>query len=238
MVDGVSNINNTAGTYATQGKSELGKDDFLKLMIEQLKNQDPLNPMEGTEFTAQLAQFSSLERLTNMSEALDASINANFQLTQAVNNTMSATLIGKAVKLNTSTITYNGQDETDFGYTLPADAKNVTVKIYNESGTLIKTIENAGNNKGDHKLSWDFTDNNGEKIGYGNYTFKVEAKTANNEDMVLSQFGIGLIDAVRYTENGTMLVINGVEYELSDVTEILNPGMFADENDKESEGGR
>ncbi|MFH1194286.1 MAG: flagellar hook capping FlgD N-terminal domain-containing protein [bacterium] len=238
MVDSVSNAASTANNYTTTSKTDLGKDDFLKLMIAQLKNQDPLNPMEGTEFTAQLAQFSSLEQLKNMSDSLETSINANFQLTQAVNNTMSATLIGKAVKLDTSTIQYNGQDETYLGYTLPADAKDVTVNIYNESGTLIKTIENADNDKGDHKLSWDFTDNNGEKIGYGNYRFEVVAKTVNNEDMVVNQFSYGIIDSVRYTENGTMLVINNVEYSLSDVTEILNVDAMESDSDKDSEGGR
>ena len=101
MVNGVQN--NIYGTNTTQGKSELGKDDFLKLMIEQMKNQDPLSPMEGTEFTAQLAQFSSLEQLSNMSDSLEQSINANYQLTQAVNNTMTAALIGKEVKLEGTT---------------------------------------------------------------------------------------------------------------------------------------
>ena len=65
MVDPITSSSVNAATTTAQGKSSLGKDDFMKLMISQLKNQDPLNPMDGTEFSAQLAQFSSLEQLSN-----------------------------------------------------------------------------------------------------------------------------------------------------------------------------
>ena len=220
MVNGVQN--NIYGTNTTQGKSELGKDDFLKLMIEQMKNQDPLSPMEGTEFTAQLAQFSSLEQLSNMSDSLEQSINANYQLTQAVNNTMTAALIGKEVKLEGTTLINNGQEEIGLGYNLPSEATSVTVKIYDENGVLVKTFDDLPVSEGDHKLSWDFTDNNGEKVSNGNYRFEVEAKTLNDEDMVTKAFRTGLIDSLRFTENGTMLVINNIEYNLADVYEILN----------------
>ncbi len=220
MIEGISSA---LGTNGAQGKSELGKDDFLKLMIEQLKNQDPLSPMEGTEFTAQLAQFSSLEQLNNMSDSLEQSISANYQLTQAVNNTMTASLIGKEVKLEGTGLTNNGQDEIGLGYNLPDTASSVKINIYNQDGALVKTLDSLPISEGDHKLSWDFSDNNGEKVPNGNYRFEVEAKTLNNEDMVVSPFRTGLIDSLRFTENGTMLVIDNIEYNLADVYEILNP---------------
>ena len=90
MLDNISSSFGLNNNVATKGKTELGKNDFLSLMLTQLKYQDPLEPVEGSEFTAQLAQFSSLEQLTNMSEALTNSVNANYQLTQSVNNTMIA----------------------------------------------------------------------------------------------------------------------------------------------------
>lgn len=220
MVNGV--VNSGLGVFGPQGKSELGKDDFLKLMIEQLKNQDPLSPMEGTEFTAQLAQFSSLEQLNNMSKSLEQSISANFQLTQAVNNTMTASLIGKEVKLEGTSLVYNGQTDIGLGYNLPDTASSVTVKIFNQDGVLVKSFDGLEKTKGDHKLSWDFTDNNGGKVPIGNYRFEVEAKSMNNEDMVVKPFRTGLIDSLRFTDNGTMLVIDNIEYNLADVYEILN----------------
>ncbi len=222
LTNSITNLFGQNSQSQTVQNKTLGKNDFLKLMIAQMKNQNPLNPMDSKDFTSQLAQFSSLEQLQNMNASLTKSINANFQLTQAVNNTMTATLIGKEVKLNGDEIQYNGQKSFSFGYNLQGDAKNVTVNIYNENGGLVKTFENVPNNKGEHKLSWDFTDNNGEKIPNGNYTVKVDAKAPNGSDIKADTYLTGIIDAIKFTDKGTKLLINNVGYDLSDVLEILN----------------
>lgn len=220
MVNSVNNnmINNTASP--STDKSIMGKDDFMKLMLAQLKYQDPLNPMEGTEYAAQLAQFSSLEQLSNMNENMTQSINADYLLAQSINNTTTATMIGKEVKLGGSGITYAGQDTVNLGYTLPSDASSADLNIYDSTGKLVRTISNLDNNQGEHKLSWDFTDNNGKKVGSGNYTFEVKAKASNGSELSVDIFKYGFIDSVRFTEAGTKLIINKIEYLLSDITEI------------------
>jgi flagellar basal-body rod modification protein FlgD len=227
MIDNISNYIGSTSSYQPQpGKSELGKDDFLHLMIEQMKYQDPLDPLDSSEFTAQLAQFSSLEQLTNMNDLLTASLNANYQLTQAVNNTMTATLIGKEIKIGNDTINYTGQENSYIGYNLPADASAVTIKIYDENGTLVRTMEDVPKSSGNHKVSWDFTDDNGNKLGTGNYTFKVEATAMNGEDdMAVDYYQIGIIEGVRFTQDGTMLIVNGNEIPLSDVVEIFESDL-------------
>lgn len=204
------------------GKSVLGKDDFLKLMLTQLKNQDPLSPLEGTEFAAQLAQFTSLEQLMNMNKAMDASINADFYLTQSINNTLAATLIGKQVKLSTSEFGYSNQENITLGYNLSSQASSLTVKIYNESGSLVKTIENAPRLSGDNKLIWDFTDNDGNTVPQGKYRFEVEAKNSEDQPISATKYILGKIDGVKFTDLGTKLVINGTDYSLSEILEIFN----------------
>ncbi len=219
MVNQVSNTSTT--TNISENKSVLGKDDFLKLMIAQLKNQDPLNPMDGTEYAAQLAQFSSLEQITNLNSYLKQSIDASYMLTQSINNTMLANLIGKEVKVNSNEIYVDGQENFGIGYELPDGIRNVRINIYNEYGTLIKSIESS-NEKGSNKLLWDLTDNNGEKVTNGNYRFDVIATDFNDNTIDVTSYIIGLIQGVRYTENGTMLLINGAQYSAGDILEIIN----------------
>ncbi len=221
MVDIITNMMNQTNQNS-QPKSVLGKDEFLKLLMTQMKYQDPLNPMEGTEYAAQLAQFSSLEQLTNMQNTLEEMVNSNYLLTQSITNTMSASLIGKGVKLDGGKFEYNGQEEIMLGYNLPQNAKNVTIEIYDSNGRLVKSIENASDKKGDNKLSWDFSDNNGEKVPIGEYTFSVKAKDFNDSDLSVNLFKYGIIDAIKFTDKGTFLVIDSVEYSLADVTEITN----------------
>ncbi|MEI7811822.1 MAG: flagellar hook capping FlgD N-terminal domain-containing protein [Ignavibacteria bacterium] len=225
----VSNINNTttngaattSSTITGKSKSTLGKDDFFKLMISQLKYQDPLNPTDSTQFSAQLAQFSSLEQLSNMSASLDKSITANYALTQSVNNTMSSTLIGKEIKLGGSDVSFNGESSIQLGYKLPSDAKSVTVKITDSNGSVIKTLDNSLISAGDHKLSWDFTDNNGNKVPYGQYQYAVEAVDNSGNNITTESFKMGTIDSVKFTSQGTKLVIGNSEYDLSNVLEIF-----------------
>lgn len=224
MVNDISSLINQSTNFnagAAQGKSSLGKDDFFKLMMAQLKNQSPLDPTDSSKYAAELAQFSSLEQLQNMNDSLSQNINANYMLTQSVNNTLTAALIGKSAKLNSNQIKYDGQSEGEFTYKLPVQASTATVKILDQNGTIVKSYENVPMTAGEHKLSWDFTDNSGDEVANGDYTVKVEATTPDGDPMTTDIYTTGVIQAVRFTESGTSIVVNGSEYSLSDVFEIL-----------------
>ncbi|MEW6701362.1 MAG: flagellar hook capping FlgD N-terminal domain-containing protein [Bacteroidota bacterium] len=222
MVDPITSSSANT-TQKSANKNILGKDDFMKLMIQQLKNQDPLNPQDNSQFAAQLAQFTSLEQLSNLNQYMKQSIDANTTLTQSINNALVTGLIGKEVKINGGEIQVNGQESITLGYDLPVEAKTAQVKIYNESGALIKIIDGIQTGAGSNKLSWDLSDNNGSKVKNGKYTFEVEATNMSGEKMKLNLFKAGTIDGVRFTELGTVLLINGAQYSISDITEVLNP---------------
>ena len=211
---------NSAGTKTTS--TTLDKDSFLKLMIAQLKNQDPLNPMDGTEYASQLAEFSSLEQLTNLNDSVTESMEANYYLTQSVNNTLIATLIGNDVKVSGNSINYSGQDSIELSYNLPNYAGKAQVSIYDSNGKLVRTLDNIPMKQGENKLSWDFTDNNGAKVQAGKYTAKIEAYDISTEaQMSVSLFKYGTIEGVRFGEQGTVLVVDSGEYQLSDIIEII-----------------
>lgn len=237
MINGLVNTGNNNQPIYGDSKDVMGKDDFMKLMIEQLKHQDPLSPMESQEFAAQLAQFSSLEQLSNLNSSMNESIDANYVLTQSINNTLTATLIGKEVKFSGNKLHNDGTNTANFGYTLPANASNVTVSIYDASGNIVKKFENQTSVQGDHKLSWDFTDNDGRKLNNGEYTIKVEVESDGDNPMTAEIFQHGAITGVRFTENGTKILIDGKEFLLSDVLEIINPSQITQTGDKEEDGG-
>ena len=219
-VGAVNNTNTSAGS--AYSSAVMGKDDFMKLLLAQMKYQDPLNPMESTEYAAQLAQFSSLEQLANLNENVTKSMETNYFLTQSINNTMTAALIGKEVKMGNESITVNGQGSIGIGVDLPANAKSVRIQIFNEYGSLVKEVEHKNLLQGENKLSWDCTDNNGSKVVNGKYTYKVEATSNSGSAMTVKGYTWGTIDSIRFTDEGAKFVVNGSEYNLSDIIELLN----------------
>lgn len=211
----------SAASSTTTSKNTLGKDDFFKLLIAQLKNQDPSNPTDSTQFASQLAQYSSLEQMQNINTNLTSSLEANYSLAQSINNTMAATLIGKEVKMGGESFSYNGENEIKLGYTINSAAKDLTVKIYDSSGALVKTITQSNVNAGSNSVTWDFKNSNDGVINKGKYKFSVEATSYSGDTITPELYKLGTIAGVKYTENGTKLIIGNSEYLLSDISEIL-----------------
>lgn len=231
MENGISPISSGYNANQTEGKhkSNLGKDDFMHLMLAQLKYQDPMNPMDSDEYAAQLAQFTQLEQLQNMNSKLEQSISANLALTESVNNTMAANFIGKDIKLSGDEIRYEGQDSVDIGYNLGGLAKDVQVTIFDQYGKEVKSFQFGEQSVGNHKLNWDFTDNDGNNVELDSYTFEVKAKALNGEDLATDKYLLGAISSLKFTESGTKVVVNNQEYSLSDVIEIMNSQQSGEE---------
>jgi flagellar basal-body rod modification protein FlgD len=211
-------------TATATNKNILGKDDFLKLLLQQLKYQDPLNPMDGAQYAAQLAQFSSVEQLQNINTSLSSSIDANYVLAQSVNNTMAASLIGKDVKLSGNSFSYDGSTNVNAGYTLPGAVNSVSIDVYNDKNEKVRTITGTGLTAGDHQEVWDGKNDNGTAMASGKYTFKVNATDASGASVTATQFLWGKIDAVRFTTSGTVVVINNTEVGLSSILQVGGKG--------------
>jgi flagellar basal-body rod modification protein FlgD len=153
----------------------MGKEDFLTLLVAQLQNQDPLNPDDPTEFTAQLAQFSSLEQLTNLNTSMEGLTNAqvNSEKLSALN------LIGKEISYNSSKFTFAG-DSIELGYQLDGAATSVTLSIQDSNGKTVRTIEAGATelSAGNHFVSWDGTGLDGKPVANGNYKIVLQARAA------------------------------------------------------------
>ncbi|MFQ6613667.1 MAG: flagellar hook assembly protein FlgD [Fidelibacterota bacterium] len=220
----LGNIGNTETNNSLSqvlDQTGLGKDDFFRLLIEQMKNQDPLEPMKNQDFTAQLAQFSSLEKLDNIDSNIEQGTQINLVLTQAINNSAAATIIGKEVKAWGDVIQVKeGVTDYDLNFNLQSDAAKVTVDILDGDGNVVKTIEARELGNGDQTLQWDRTDTDGNLLDPGAYTVRVQAWDGNDTEITAREYTVGVIEGIRYEDGSAVLIVDGEEIPFSDVIEI------------------
>lgn len=202
-------------------KKELGRDEFLNLLTEQLKAQNPLKPTDNKEFASQLAQFSQLEQLTDIRSSLEKQIQTNLLLSQSITNVSASALIGKRVKASSNAVSFNGSEAVKIGYNLPADAAKLSIEIRDSKGNIVQTLEPSAERKqGEHTLAWDGKDKFGGTVPAGTYTFAVKASTSKDIALDVKTFAYGLVESVRFKPDGAALIVNGREVLLGDITDI------------------
>ncbi len=207
-------------TSLSETKSILGKEDFLTLLVTQLSNQDPLNPLEGQEFAAQLAQFSSVEALLNIETALELNTEINGLLAQSMNSGVAAGLIGKTVTAESDHLFVNGEGTIPVTFDLASPAASTSITIKNEAGLVVRTITTGGQERGMNTIDWDGTNDAGEQLPDGNYTFSVSATDLSGEAVRATTFTRGKVDRVSFTAEGILLWIGDVSFAMSTVTSV------------------
>ena len=212
----------TGLTQAANTNSQVSKDQFLLLLTEQLKNQDPMKPYDNQEFASQLAQFSQLEQLTSINTLLEQQATSNQNLSKTISNSALPGMLGKTAKAQSDTVNFDGSNSMDFGYSLPYGAALGLVTITDPSGAVVKQFNLSGSKltAGDQKLNWDGKDNRGNMVNPGNYKFTVQAIDSTGADVQSTSYTYGKIQSVRFKPEGTMLLINGVEAPLENVVDI------------------
>ena len=203
--------------YVPPDKTTLGKDDFLKLFVAQLENQDPLSPMESTEFTTQLAQFSSLEQLTNMNQNLDYLL----LYQSSMNNAQAVGFIGNTVKATGDSISVKDGTPSQIQFDLAVDAAEVNVYIYDSSDNLVKTINYGSLSDGEQSIEWDGTNENGETVSDGTYTIEVSAADVDGEPIEASTYMTAVVTGATFKEGNAYLLAGDIEISMSDVKEVL-----------------
>ncbi|MFH2123571.1 MAG: flagellar hook assembly protein FlgD [Pseudomonadota bacterium] len=218
-----------SGSAATSSAKTdiMGKEDFLTLLVAQLKNQDPLNPEDPTAFTAQLAQFSSLEQLTNLNASMEGLTTA-----QANSEKLSAlSLIGKEVSYNGSSFTFDG-DPVEMGYQLDGTATSVTLSIQDENGKTVHTLQAADTElgAGNHFITWDGTDQNGNPVANGKYKIILQANAAGEDSSIAAApliksevTGVDLSSGMITTKDGEVQFMNiiGVSEPKSNIQDTI-----------------
>ena len=196
---------------------------FLKLLVTQLNNQDPLNPMENSELTSQLAQMSTVSGIEKLNSTLSGLVNqtGSNQVLQA------ASLIGYAVlspgNSLTTTTPEEGKDPSvqAFAVELPGTAADVQIKIVDASGKTVRTIDAGSMNEGVNAVAWDGKDDAGNVVPAGGYTFTVAA-TNGGSTVTSTALTFAQVAAVKQGTSGvTLELASGKSIGLSDVRMYL-----------------
>jgi len=210
--------------------SVLGKDDFLELLVAKLSNQDPMNPESDESFIAELAQFSSLEQMNNIAEAITTSNQWDYLQMQSLNNIMASGLIGTEVRASYDSIYLESGDATKVSVKLDRFASNLEMQVYDENGTLVATVKESDLTAGAHSLQWDGNDSIGNRMADGTYTVKVKAYDVDGEEFSPSLTLQGIVQSVIYRDGSAYLNVDGVEIAFGDVTWIGAPSEDGEDN--------
>ena len=204
---------------STEPADTLGKDVFLNLLITQLKHQDPLEPMEGTEFVTQLAQFSELDELRELTGGQE-----DLQRYMAsLNNFAAVSLLGMDVEFAGDRVTHQEGTSTGIEFSLPRDAAQATILVYDAQGLVVQTLTKGSMVAGNQTAVWDGTDESGQLLPSGTYRFEVVANDANGGNVPVALIQRGSVREVAFEDGVPMVRIDDRWVSLSEVQGIRMP---------------
>lgn len=170
---------------------ELGKNEFLKLLVTQMNNQDPLSPQENGEFIAQLAQFSTVEGIETLNTSME-SLLTGYQSSQAL---QASSLVGRTVIVPADQAMVDTEKGIKGQLALPATSDNVYVNVTDAAGSVVTRLNLGSQPSGMHDFVWDGTDSSGNLMPPGRYKFEAQA-TIGGENKQLATLLPANVDSV------------------------------------------
>ncbi len=197
------------------------QDRFLTLLVTQLQNQDPLNPLDNAQVTSQIAQMSTVSGITQLNNTLLA-ITGQMDVTQSM---QAAGLIGKDVLVPGSKVLLGGGEgekvATPFGVDLYKPATSVDVQILDSSGKVVRTLEQGPLAAGVYSIEWDGLDDQGNALADGSYSMQVVALN-EGEPVMAETLSYGKVNSVAYTSSGLQLDLGlAGSHSLLDIRKIM-----------------
>ncbi|BAH74865.1 flagellar hook assembly protein FlgD [Solidesulfovibrio magneticus] len=217
----------SASSTTSSSTSGLGMDAFLQLLVTQLQYQDPLDPMDDKEFVAELAQFSSLEQLTEINSGIEglSTLTQEQQMIGAVN------FIGKTIEANGTAVNVEDGAATSVTFTLPEDAATCLVNVLDSSGNIVRTVDLGATTAGQVEFEWDGKDYDGNAVDDGQYQVAVTATNADGEVMTVTSTMTGTVEGIQQVSGSYYLDIGGGRYvAFTDITNVVNETTTTEEN--------
>jgi len=222
----VAPVNNTTASVpdlssALTGGKTMGKEAFLKLLVAQLKNQDPLAPQDNTQFVAQLAQFSSLEQGMGVNDRLDKLMLQN----QGLANSNVISMVGQIATVKGSLITTDGSGiGAPVAFSLERPSDQTVVQILNASGKVVRSLDLGARPSGITKVTWDGRNDDGTVQPAGTYAVAVKAADADGGTVQVSQETSATVKGVAFDKGYPVLQLsNGVNAPVSDLLRVESP---------------
>jgi flagellar basal-body rod modification protein FlgD len=208
----------TAAAEAATSRTQIADkfDDFLLLLTTQLKNQDPLSPLDSTEFVAQLVSFTEVEQSINTNSHLEELVG----LLRGSQAAAAVGYLGKTVEAEGDKAMLRDGRAT-FSYDPARQAAITTITLTDSSGTVVKTLLGE-TSPGRHDLVWDGRDTNGVPLPEGLYTISVKAKDDAGNAIPVSTAFIGRVVAVDQTKDGIFLDVDGTTLPLSSILAVYD----------------
>jgi len=194
--------------------NQLGKDEFMKLLTFQLQHQDPMNPMDQSKFTGELAQFSQLEQLSNLNKKFEES-----GKNQAIQDKFyAASFVGKKVVTVGSTMNLKESgDPSDVLFKLDSQASKVMIRILDSKNNVAGEIWKEGLSQGAHQVTWDGVALDGTPAVKGKYTAQVKAWDDMGQEVGTRTEATGIVQSVTFDEGEPVLTVDGQRVFLRDV---------------------
>jgi flagellar basal-body rod modification protein FlgD len=209
----------TAGNALTKS-AEAGRDTFLRLLVAQLEHQNPLSPMENADFTAQLAQFSTLEQIEAMNKNLASLVDAQKALNTTQASMQAASLIGKEVQVRQETMQIKNGTWSPLAYTLPSNALEVTINILDQAGQLRQSLQKVNLAAGEQPVPRYNDDTQVAQLPDGTYRVVVTARDAIGQTLTLPTVQQGRVEGVAYADNQAHFLMGGRHVAFSDIVGI------------------
>jgi flagellar basal-body rod modification protein FlgD len=207
----------TTNSTVASGQINLSSDynTFLQLLTTQLKNQDPLSPMDTNSFTQQLVQMNGVQQQLQTNALLQTLVNANSGAGPAVN------LIGKSVQATSPTITMSN-GTADWTYELGGDAASATLSVTDSAGKVVWTQAAPSLAQGQHDFTWDGSTLSGGKATSGTYTLSIKANDSSLKSLGTNVYVQGVVTGVQSSSTGTMLNLGSTTVNYTNVTQVQN----------------
>lgn len=216
-LNGTTSSTSGTGNSNTDTSAQGIQDRFLKLLVTQLQAQDPMNPMDNSQITSQMAQISQVSGMQTLNTAMQSLVQS-----QAANQSlMAATMIGKQALVPGNALSLTSGSNVQGAVNLSGAATDYTVSIADANGNVVDTLTVKSPSSGLNSFNWDGTDANGKALPSGKYTFSAKATSASSAAVTATPYANQAVTAVSWASGAPQLIMkDGTSVGLANVAQL------------------